>query len=129
MQGIAPDRADRRPLSRTWMVMQLTGIPFGTTDWSAVEATVHPGTTGSATWRTRQLGASRVRLGDYAPGYLADHGCEKGHIVWCVAGDLETELADGRRFELAPGMSYPVGDGMEPHRSRSRGGATLFIVD
>jgi hypothetical protein len=109
--------------------MHFPDIPFGTTDWSTVEVTVHSGTTGSATWRTRQFGAVRVRLVEYSAGYLADHWCAKGHIVWCVSGDLQTELADGRRFELAPGMSYQVGDQMEPHRSRSRDGATLFIVD
>jgi hypothetical protein len=28
-----------------------------------------------------------------------------------------------------PGQSYQVADGAEPHRSRSEGGASLFIVD
>jgi hypothetical protein len=58
-----------------------------------------------------------------------DHWCEKGHILLCLAGELETELADGRRFHLAPGMSYQVADGAEAHRSYSRTGAMLFIVD
>lgn len=47
----------------------------------------------------------------------------------CLKGELETELADGRRFVLTPGMSYQVTDGAEPHRSSTRIGATLFIVD
>ena len=42
--------------------------------------------------------------------------------------DLE-RLEDGRRFTLTPGMSYHVADGAEAHRSRSRGGARLFVVD
>ena len=29
----------------------------------------------------------------------------------------------------APGMSYQVADGAEPHRSSTSAGATLFIVD
>ena len=36
------------------------------------------------------------------PGTLADHWCDKGHILLCLAGDLETELADGRRFLSRP---------------------------
>ena len=64
-----------------------------------------------------------------AAGYLADHWCEKGHILLCLTGDLETELADGRTFHLGPGMSYQVADRAEPHRSSSETGATLFIVD
>jgi len=71
----------------------------------------------------------RVRMLEYSAGYEADHWCSKGHFLLCLEGDLETELADGRRFTLQPGMSYQVADGAEPHRSRSRGGARLFVVD
>ena len=109
--------------------MKMSDIPFGITDWSAVEATEHPGETGMAYWRTRQFGDLRVRLVEYTPGYLADHWCSKGHILFCVAGELETELEDGRRYVLTPGLSYQVADGAEPHRSRTALGATLFIVD
>jgi hypothetical protein len=49
--------------------------------------------------------------------------------VLCVAGELETELSDGRIIRLVPGQSYQVADGAEPHRSRSAAGARLFIVD
>jgi hypothetical protein len=109
--------------------MHLTDIPFGTTDWSAVEATEHAGESGMARWRTRHFGDVRVRMVEYSAGYRADHWCEKGHILLCLAGDLETELADGRRYQLRPGMSYQVADHAESHRSTSVGGATLFIVD
>jgi len=109
--------------------MEMRGIPFGTTDWASVHPTEHPGETGCAFWRTRQFGAIRVRMVEYTPGYLADHWCEKGHILLCIEGELETELADGRVFTLRPGMSYQVADGAEPHRSRAPAGAKLFIVD
>ena len=109
--------------------MKMSDIPFGITDWSAVEATEHSGDTGMAYWRTRQFGDVRVRRVEYTPGYLADHWCSKGHILLCLAGELETELEDGRRFVLTPGMSYQVADGAEAHRSRTAVGATLFIVD
>jgi hypothetical protein len=109
--------------------MQLTGIPFGITEWQQIEPTEHAGETGVAHWRTRQFGTVRVRLVEYSPGYRADHWCQKGHILFCVAGELETELKDGRVFRLTPGMSYQVADGAEPHRSRTTTGATLFIVD
>lgn len=109
--------------------MNMENIPFGTTDWSEVEPTEHPGTHGTATWRTRLFGTIRVRMVDYSPGYLADHWCEKGHILLCLEGELHTELADGRRFVLRPGTSYQVADGAEPHRSSTERGARLFIVD
>ena len=109
--------------------MCLNDIPFGTTDWNTVEATEHAGETGMARWRTRQFGTVRVRMVEYSPGYRADHWCEKGHILLCLAGELETELSDGRTFRLVPGVSYQVADAAEPHRSSTRIGATLFIVD
>jgi hypothetical protein len=109
--------------------MELSGIPFCVTDWSTVEHTVHAGTRGEARWRTGHFGAVRVRMVEYSPGYVADHWCSKGHVLLCLAGELHTELADGRAFVLRPGMSYQVADGAEPHRSRTDAGATLFIVD
>ena len=104
-------------------------IPFGTTDWSAVAPTLHPGETGTATWRTQTFDGIRVRMVEYSPGYLADHWCSKGHILLCLEGELHTELTDGRVFVLTPGVSYQVADGAEAHRSRTVGGARLFIVD
>jgi len=109
--------------------VQIADIPFGTTDWSQIERTEHKGESGVAYWRTRNFGGIRVRMVDYTPGYLADHWCVKGHIVFCVAGELQTELKDGRKFMLGPGMSYQVADEAEPHRSYTAVGAKLFIVD
>ncbi len=109
--------------------MEITGIPFGTTDWATVPRTEHAGETGLAYWRTCHFGPIRVRMVEYTPGYLADHWCSKGHILLCTDGRLDTELADGRRFTLLPGMSYQVADHAEPHRSSTAVGATLFIVD
>jgi len=109
--------------------MRMTDIPFGTTDWSTVEPTSHKGETGVATWRTRQFGGIRVRLVDYSPGYSSDHWWEKGHILFCLDGELVTDLKDGRSFTLRPGMSYQVADGADAHRSHTAKGARLFIVD
>jgi quercetin dioxygenase-like cupin family protein len=109
--------------------MRMQGIPFGTTDWSTVKPTQHAGDTGLAEWRTQQFGDIRVRMVDYSPGYSADHWCDKGHILYCVAGELTTDLKDGRSFKLKPGMSYQVADGADAHRSYTARGARLFIVD
>ena len=109
--------------------MQMAGIPFGITDWSKIERSEHKGETGVAYWRTQHFGSIRVRMVEYSAGYRADHWCEKGHILLCLAGDLDTELADGRTFRLRPGMSYQVADKAEAHRSFSPSGATLFVVD
>lgn len=109
--------------------MQITSIPFGTTDWASIQPTEHPGLTGIAVWRTQHFGSIRVRMVDCRPGYRSDHWCSKGHILLCVSGELRAELEDGRTFVLTPGMTYQVSDGAEPHRSHTELGATLFIVD
>ena len=109
--------------------MEMSNIPFGTTDWAEIVPTEHNGESGTATWRTQQFGDIRVRMVEYSAGYLADHWCTKGHILLCVEGELHTELADGKKFVLTPGTSYQVADNAEPHRSHTTVGAKLFIVD
>jgi quercetin dioxygenase-like cupin family protein len=109
--------------------MRMSDIAFGTTDWEGVERTTHAGETGAATWRTRNFGAIRVRMVDYSPGYVADHWCSKGHIIFCVDGEMTTDLKDGRSFRLAAGQSYQVADDDGAHRSHTDKGARLFIVD
>jgi hypothetical protein len=109
--------------------MQMSGIPFGITDWSTIERTEHRGESGLAYWRTQNFGNIRVRFVEYTPGYLADHWCVKGHMLLCTEGELHTELEDGRKFVLTAGMSYQVADSAEPHRSSTEVGAKLFIVD
>lgn len=110
--------------------MKLPDLAFSITDWSAVTPTEHAGETGSAFWRTFSAGELRVRMVEYTAGYLADHWCDRGHVLMVLDGELETELRDGRRFKLTPGMSYQVSDfGDAAHRSSTRTGCRLFIVD
>ena len=110
--------------------MLMFDIPFGTTEWEGVERTEHAGDTGKAYWRTRNFNNIRVRMVEYTPGYLADHWCDRGHVLYIVEGELDTELRDGRAFKLLPGMSYRVSDhGDAAHRSSTKIGAKIFIVD
>ena len=109
--------------------MRISDVPFGVTDWSEIQKTEHPGETGVAWWRTREIGNIRVRMVEYSPGYLADHWCPRGHVLLVLDGELTTDLQDGTSHVLRQGQSYQVADGAMPHRSRTAGGATLFIVD
>lgn len=110
--------------------MDIPALPFTVTDWSSLSPTVHPGETGQALWRTFSIGDLRVRLVEYTAGYLADHWCDRGHVLYVLEGELDTELRDGRKFKLMPGTSYQVSNhGDAAHRSSTRTGAKLFIVD
>jgi len=110
--------------------MKIPALPFTVTNWADVPATKHPGETGEALWRSFNVGDLRVRLVEYSPGYLADHWCDRGHVLYVLEGELHSELKDGRRFVLTAGMSYQVSDfGDAAHRSYTPTGARLFIVD
>jgi len=104
-------------------------IPFDVTDWTTVSTTTHPGETGEATWRTLQLGGLRIRMVEYSANYLADHWCEKGHLLFVLEGELITELKGGEKHKMTKGMSYQVSDELSSHRSFSPKGAKLLIVD
>lgn len=109
--------------------MDLTDIPFGTTDWALIAPTEHTGESGTATWRTREFGSIRARMVEYSPGYLADHWCTRGHILLVLEGSLTTELGNGQVVTINAGSSYQVGHDVEPHRSSTSEGARLFVVD
>jgi quercetin dioxygenase-like cupin family protein len=109
--------------------MKLDSFSFETLDWNSVPKDEHQGDTGKAYWQVRMMNDIRVRRVEYSPGYLANHWCEKGHVLFCIEGEMETELADGRKFKLSKGMSYLVGDNNEAHRSSTTNGCILYIVD
>ena len=109
--------------------MEIQDVQFCTTDWSKITATEYPGETGTAFWRTLEVGNIRVRMVEYTPGYLADHWCNRGHVLLVIEGELVTELGDGKVFKLTPGMSFQVADGDNPHRIRTENGVKVFIVD
>jgi hypothetical protein len=104
-------------------------IPFQVIDWAGLEKTEHRGHTGSAFWRTLQLPGLRIRIVTYSAGYLADHWCQKGHIVHCLEGELVTEHENGEKYVLHEGMTYVVSDNLSSHRSIAEREVKLLIVD
>jgi len=104
-------------------------INFNTIDWDSITKTEHKGETGTSFWKTLEFAGLRIRIVEYSAGYLANHWCSKGHIVHCLTGEFDSELADGSIHTLSQGMSYIVSDNMSSHRSYSKQGVKLLIVD
>ena len=104
-------------------------VPFQITDWSNIPAEEHKGEEGIAFWQILQLGNLRIRMVEYSKNYLADHWCQKGHIIYCIEGEMTTELSDGQYFKMTKGMTYQVSDDLSSHRTYSKEGVKLFIVD
>lgn len=107
----------------------MSSIPFQTINWESIEKTEHKGETGTAYWQTIQLGGLRIRKVKYSKGYLADHWCQKGHIVHCLEGNFISELESGEQVQLSKGMTYVVSDDASSHRSISTKGVELLIID
>jgi hypothetical protein len=109
--------------------MEIKEIPFQVFDLEQMKSEEHSGTTGKAFWKAVAKGNVRIRIVEYTAGYLADHWCEKGHAVFVLEGEFESELQDGRKFLLKKGMCYLVADHVDAHRSFTKDGVKLLIVD
>jgi hypothetical protein len=104
-------------------------IPFQTIDWSEIPKTEFKGETGSAFWQTKEYQGLRIRIVEYSKGYMADHWCQKGHIVHCLEGEFISEMKDGSEFLMTAGMTYIVSDDLSSHRSRTNNGVKVLIID
>ncbi|MBN1767973.1 MAG: DHCW motif cupin fold protein [Prolixibacteraceae bacterium] len=109
--------------------MNNKNIPFQVIDWTKIDKTEHKGDIGFAYWQTAQYEGLRIRIVEYTKGYLADHWCQKGHIVHCLEGEFISELQDGEKYALTKGMTYVVTDDLSSHRSFSENGVKLLIID
>jgi len=104
-------------------------IPFQVIDWDLIPKTEHIGQKGFAFWKTLVLQGLRIRIVEYSKGYLADHWCKKGHIVHCLEGEFVSELENGEKFLIKKGMTYVVSDDVSSHRSSTKDGVILLIID
>jgi hypothetical protein len=104
-------------------------IQFQTIDWATIPKIEYRGQTGTAYWQTVQFPGLRIRIVEYSEGYLADHWCQKGHIVHCLDGEFISELQNGDNTTLKKGMTYVVSDDLSSHRSCSKNGVKLMIID
>ncbi|MDB5223110.1 MAG: hypothetical protein JWN83_1777 [Chitinophagaceae bacterium] len=109
--------------------MKISQHPFKTFTWKGIEKVKYKGEKGFATWQTIMMDEIRIRIVEYSAGYRADHWCNKGHVIYCIKGRMKTELQGGRIVKMKKGMTYHVGDDSEAHRSSSKKGCKLFIVD
>jgi len=109
--------------------MNNSNIPFQAIDWSAIPKEEHVGEHGIAYWQTIQFEGLRIRIVEYSEGYIADHWCQKGHIVHCLEGEFISEFQNGETYHFTQGMSYVVSDNLSSHRSISKNGVKLMIID
>ena len=109
--------------------MKISFFPFQLTNWAGIEKKEFMGTNGKALWQVFMMNDIRIRIVEYSAGYVGDHWCNKGHIIYCIEGEMETSLKDGRKYLLTKGDTWQVGDDNEAHSIASEKGCKLFIVD
>ena len=104
-------------------------ISFQIIDWDLLPKIINQGETGRSISQSVEYPGLRIRIVEYSAGYLADHWCRKGHVVYCIEGEVINEQENGDSFILKQGMSYLVTDDMSSHRSRTKNKVKLLIVD
>lgn len=107
----------------------IDNINFQNIDWSHIPKVKYEGETGTATWQTKEFGGLRIRIVEYSAGYVADHWCQKGHIVHCLQGEVTNELDGKESSLLKEGVTYIVSDNLSSHRSVTKDGVKLLIID
>jgi quercetin dioxygenase-like cupin family protein len=108
---------------------RMSNIPFQVIDWPTINPIEKKGETGTVISRGLQFEGLRVRMIEYSAGYLADHWCQKGHIVHCLEGEFVSEMENDEQFTLKKGMTYIVSDDVSSHRSKTTNGVKLLIID
>lgn len=109
--------------------MDTNNIPFQITDWRMIPVSENNGETGIAFWQTLQFGDLTIRMIEYSKNYKADHWCQKGHIIYCIEGEMTIELSNGNEYSMTKGMTFQVSDDLSSHRTYSKDGAKLFVLD
>ena len=104
-------------------------ISFQTINWNNLPGTESCGISGTSYSQSKEFPGLKIRIVEYSAGYLADHWCQKGHIVYCLKGEVINEQEDGEQFNLKEGMGYVVTDNMSSHRSRTEKKVKLLIID
>jgi hypothetical protein len=104
-------------------------ISFQIIDWGGLPKTISEGKTGRSISQIIEYPGLKIRMVEYSAGYLADHWCRKGHVVYCIEGEVINEQENGDQFIIKQGMCYIVTDDMSSHRSRTTKKVKLLIVD
>ena len=98
-------------------------------NWDNLVAEKFDGETGYATIKTQIVGTIKIRQVKYSSNYLADHWCDKGHIVFVISGQLILEHINKTELVINSGSTYVVGDNSMAHKAKSTVGSLVLIID
>ena len=98
-------------------------------DWQNIASDQSSGKIGFFSFKSQMMGDTKIRLVEYSANYIADHWCDKGHILFVLEGELEIHYQNETSHLVKKGMTYLVGDDSMAHMAVSKEGAKVLIID
>ncbi len=109
--------------------MQIEHLLPESSCWNCIPTDRVNGATGFALVKKYHAAGIQIRMIVYSEQYLADHWCDKGHVLIVQSGELLIEHKNKTERTLSAGSIYIVGDDSMSHRLHTTNGATVYIVD
>lgn len=109
--------------------MQIDHLLPESSCWNCIPTDRADGETGFALIKKYKAAGIQIRMIIYSERYLADHWCDKGHVLIVQSGELLIEHKNNPERMLSAGSLYIVGDDSMPHRLSTAEGATVYIID
>ena len=98
-------------------------------DWQDIPSDQVKGKAGFTISKLQMMGDTKIRLVEYSANYIADHWCDKGHVLFVLEGELEIHYQNETSHLVKKGMTYLVGDDSMAHMAVSKEGAKVLIID
>lgn len=98
-------------------------------DWALIESEKIEGETGFILSQTKDFGAFKIRKLSFSKNYIADHWCEKGHIIEVKKGILIIEYHDGNFEEINAGNLIVIGDNLNSHKAKTIIETEVLLID
>ncbi len=109
--------------------MDINSLVTQKIDWETLALNELKGETGSTLYKQLTSGGCRIRLAEYSAGYKSAEWCDRGHIIYCLSGELTLHFKNREAIKLTQGNSILLGSS-DPHTATTGNiPAKVFIID
>jgi quercetin dioxygenase-like cupin family protein len=109
--------------------MEIKNINSQIINWDLVDPGEVKGETGFTATKEFRTGDTRIRVAEYSANYKSAEWCPKGHIIYCIEGELKLVFKSGIELNLSPGNSIIIEEGDEHIGITGDSPVRIFIVD
>jgi mannose-6-phosphate isomerase class I len=97
--------------------------------WDKIEPVETKGETGFNTSKEFHINNIRIMMSEYSANYKSSAWCNRGHIIYCVDGEMNIILKDKENFNLRTGDSLILAENDSHIAVTGAQPAKIFIVD